>query len=240
MVLAAGRPDRLARRRGPPAACAAGRRRRAVPLPGARRGQPRPDLHGRHRHAATGACGRSWATRSNLAARVMGRAEPGQVLAAADLLDRTARRLRAHAGRAVHGQGQVRPGRAEVVGPARARPALDEPPPGPLVGPGARARGSAPRCGAARDGGRVMVELVGEPGIGKSRLVEATLAEADGLTVVAVAGGPYACTRPTARCARRCAGCSGCRRRRRPTSVVEPAARAPSPRSTRGWSRGCR
>ena len=41
-----------------------------------------------------------------------------------------------------------------------------------------------------------MIELVGEPGIGKSRLVAAVREEADGMNVLSIQGGPYAARTP--------------------------------------------
>ena len=75
----------------------------------------------------------------------------------------------------------------------------------PLVGR-ERELGTIRDALAARARGeRRVVELVGEPGIGKSRLVEAALAEAAGLRADQGRGRPLrrALAR-TARCTRRC------------------------------------
>ena len=108
----------------------------------------------------------------------MGKAQPGQMLATTAVLERSATRVRARAARAVHGQGQVHAdrGRERRADARRARVVVGhDAARRPRGGDGRAARGRPHRPSTAA--GRV-VDLVGEPGIGKSRLVEELLASA--------------------------------------------------------------
>ncbi len=132
---------------------------------------------------------------TNLAARVMGRGAPGEVVATEALLDHVdgvfdVRRLEPFTVK-----GKSHPVRAGVVGaPTGRRSSADHEL--PFVG---REREVAALTGAlesAKAGlGRVVV-VTGEPGIGKSRLVAESLLGDDGVPVLRVEGGRYSAATP--------------------------------------------
>lgn len=119
----------------------------------------------------------------NLAARVMAKAAPGQVLATTQVVERSATVFRTVQLAPFMVKGKSMPIHAaevgEIVGSRR-----DDRIEMPLVG---RAEELA-TLRAALDGARArtgtLVEVVGEPGIGKSRLVEELLADAADVVVV--------------------------------------------------------
>ena len=115
----------------------------------------------------------------NLAARLMARAAPGQLLATAEILDRSTRMFAFSSLPPFQVKGKAEPVHAFDVGaPLPNRPAP--------VQSAARLAGRDAEVAALREAldslrrgrGRV-VELVGEPGIGKSRLLAELLAMAD-------------------------------------------------------------
>ena len=106
------------------------------------------------------------------------------------------RRLRTDPGGAVQGEGQVRAraGRGRSALPparGRARPRTRSCPVGRE-----RLRTLRDALDAARTGERRVIELVGEPGIGKSRLVTAVREETTDMNVLPIEGGPYASRTP--------------------------------------------
>ena len=115
----------------------------------------------------------------NLAARLMAQAEPGEIYATADVLDRSASRFRTTELAPFTVKGKAAPVRAWSVGDvARARVRATRSL--PLVGRDAEVRTLEEALEGVRAGHGGLVEIVGEPGIGKSRLIEETLARAEG------------------------------------------------------------
>ena len=107
----------------------------------------------------------------NLAARVMGRASPGQLLATTGTLARSRTSFDTEPLAPFMVKGKAKPVEAASVGPARheARPHdVDL----PLVGREVEMGVLTGALDSARSRHGVVVELVGEPGIGKSRLVD--------------------------------------------------------------------
>jgi len=110
----------------------------------------------------------------NLAARVMARAEPGTILATADVLDRSNTLFDAVALEPFAVKGKAEPVKAWSVG--RAKGSRTQQAAGqrlPLTGRNTELGLIRKALGAARTGAGQLVEIVGEPGIGKTRLLEA-------------------------------------------------------------------
>ncbi|MEO5574683.1 MAG: tetratricopeptide repeat protein [Gaiellaceae bacterium] len=117
----------------------------------------------------------------NLAARLTARAEPGRVLATADVLERARTRFDATP-QPFFFKGKERPVIAYHVGEALGEK-VDEPQAElPFVGRAAELEALALAVNGARMRQQQLVELVGEPGIGKSRLVEELRKQALGFT----------------------------------------------------------
>ncbi len=135
----------------------------------------------------------------NLAARVMGRAGPGQLLATTSLLDGRDSGFTVTPVPAFSVKGKSKPVNAVVVGAAQwQRRRTDEDVP-PLVGRQAEIGRLRAALATARTGHGQVMEIAGPPGIGKSRLVDELLAKADELTLLVTcdryaAGTPYALT----------------------------------------------
>jgi len=133
----------------------------------------------------------------NLAARVMGRAGPGQLLATSSLLDGQDSGFAVTPVPPFSVKGKSKPISAVVVGAAqrpRRRPDADVP---PLVGRQAELGRLRAALATARSGAGQVAEIEGPQGIGKSRLADELLAAADGLTLLVncdryAAGTPYA------------------------------------------------
>ena len=131
----------------------------------------------------------------NLAARVMGHAEPGMVLATPAVLARTRDEFQRKAVEPFAAKGKSALVKASIVGAARGSRAPG-PAETPLVGRAAELAILDSAVEAARAGERRVVELVGEPGIGKSRLVTAVREKAAGMVVLGIQGGPYGARTP--------------------------------------------
>jgi class 3 adenylate cyclase/tetratricopeptide (TPR) repeat protein len=132
----------------------------------------------------------------NLTARVMSKAQPGQLLATTALLERLRDDFERTPVPPFRVKGKTEPVFAEAVGVARAARRSTSGRMSALVGREQELETLRTALAEVRAGANRVVELVGEPGIGKSRLVEATLAEAEGLRWARVAGGPYSAHSP--------------------------------------------
>ena len=132
----------------------------------------------------------------NLAARVMGKAPVGGVLATPEVLDRARDEFERTPVEPFMAKGKRLPVHAELVGAASAarRPAIATA--GELFGRDHELGVLREALGRARLGAREAVQLTGEPGIGKTRLLDAALAEADEFQVVRIHGGPYSAASP--------------------------------------------
>ncbi|HEY7732521.1 MAG TPA: tetratricopeptide repeat protein [Gaiellaceae bacterium] len=131
----------------------------------------------------------------NLAARLAARASPGEILATSNVLDR-ARRHYASEREPLLVKGKDRAVMAHHVGAPlgpREGPQIDMV---PLIG----REPELERLGAALEAARLrqqqVVELVGEPGIGKSRLLRELRGQALGFTQLAMAAEPYSSAVP--------------------------------------------
>jgi class 3 adenylate cyclase/predicted ATPase len=133
----------------------------------------------------------------NLAARVQGRAQPGQLLATTALLEGPDSGFHLTPVPAFSVKGKSKPVNAVLVGaPQRASRRRDADVP-PLVGRQAEIGRLREAMATARTGHGQIAEIEGPPGIGKSRLADELLARAEGLTLLVTcdryaAGTPYA------------------------------------------------
>ena len=131
----------------------------------------------------------------NLAARVMGKAEPGQILVTEAVLARSSIRFHVQTLEPFSVKGKTRPVNAYALGAAAGRKAIET---GDLPLVGREAELATLRQAlesATRRRGRV-VELVGEPGIGKSRLVNELLAGSLDMTVIVARCEMYEASTP--------------------------------------------
>ncbi|HET6918885.1 MAG TPA: AAA family ATPase, partial [Jiangellaceae bacterium] len=132
----------------------------------------------------------------NLAARLASHARSGSVLVAADVLDHTRRSYIVTDVPALNLKGRSRPTPTVELGQVveRRRP---EDPEDLLVGRDAELAILEAAVGQLADGRGAVVEVVGEPGIGKSRLVDEAVGRTAGIPVLgcdcerAGAGTPY-------------------------------------------------
>ena len=125
----------------------------------------------------------------NLAARVMGKAVPGQLLATAATLARSETAFVTEPLPPFLVKGKSQPVEAASVGPVRAGSGDGNEP--PLVGRSTEMAALRASLVAAREGQGRVVELVGEPGIGKSRLCRALVAEADDVVTLSAVCTEY-------------------------------------------------
>lgn len=125
----------------------------------------------------------------NLAARVMGKAAPGTVLATGAVLRAAGGHVRATPVPAFTVKGKALPVDAAVVTDVGARGGAV--PSSPLVGRDVELQQLTGLLDAARAGRGRVVELVGDAGTGKSRLAKELADRADGFLVLSAAGERY-------------------------------------------------
>ena len=106
----------------------------------------------------------------NLAARMMARAGHGEIIAAPAIVGRTRTRFDARPVEPFMVKGKKKPVNAVALGPATTARAIGAII--PLVGREQEMRLLTATLDAARDGRRAIVNLVGDAGMGKSRIVE--------------------------------------------------------------------
>ena len=133
----------------------------------------------------------------NLAARVMGRAGPGQLLATTSLFDGRDSGFHLTPLPPFSVKGKSKPVTAVVVGAAQRSARRSDPDVPPLVGRQAEIGRLRAALGTARTGHGQIVEIEGPSGIGKSRLAGELLTMADGRPLLVTcdrygAGTPYA------------------------------------------------
>jgi len=135
----------------------------------------------------------------NLAARLCGKAEPGEILTTNAVLDR-ARTLYTTDIRMLRVKGKALEIEAHVVGESLGTRAPDDHLTGTLVGRDDELQQLLDSLDAARGGTQQVVELVGPPGIGKSRLLAELNTRADnaGFERIVAATDPYSSGEPYA------------------------------------------
>ncbi len=133
----------------------------------------------------------------NVAARLMSRARPGQILASDAVIGQSRTTFATDTVEGLELKGKRQRVQARLVGPAQGtRP--HQGPRLPLVGRGAELEVLDRALAEARAGRGRVLELVGEPGVGKSRLVEELVERAAGFTVRQMAGEMYRAAIPYA------------------------------------------
>jgi class 3 adenylate cyclase/tetratricopeptide (TPR) repeat protein len=135
----------------------------------------------------------------NLAARLMAHAPPGRLYAAADVVERSATRFGVDRLEPLKLKGKARPVAAVGVGTPLARRGVDRVAERlPLVGRERELAALREALTAAARGEGRLVEVVGEPGIGKTRLLEELRAGAPGVRRLHVDCEPYTAAVPYA------------------------------------------
>jgi class 3 adenylate cyclase/tetratricopeptide (TPR) repeat protein len=130
----------------------------------------------------------------NLAARLMAKAEPGQLLTTDDVLERSRTRFDTVALEPFQAKGKTEPVQAYIVGSPlglKERSAS-----APLVGREQELSVLVEALDSARHYEGKIVELVAEPGMGKSRLIEELRANAEGVSVRSVQCEEYESATP--------------------------------------------
>ena len=129
----------------------------------------------------------------NLAARLMARAEPGTIVASPDVLSHSRTTFALTELEPFFVKGKAAPVHASFLGPvqegAHERTHTERL---PIVGREAELGTLRPLLAAARSGVGHLVELVGEPGIGKTRLLEAIEEEAEDFVLLPLSCELYA------------------------------------------------
>src|SRR5581483_10490232 len=132
----------------------------------------------------------------NLAARLMARAAHGEIIASTDVVERSPTRFACEALEPFMVKGKTNPIDAVSVGSIIGSSALDTTSVLPFLGRD-RELGILVRAGeAAARGEGQFAETVGEPGIGKSRLVDEMRSRLDGMRQLAATSEMYESTTP--------------------------------------------
>jgi class 3 adenylate cyclase/tetratricopeptide (TPR) repeat protein len=130
-----------------------------------------------------------------LAARLMARADPGQILAPPEVVERSPTRFAVRKVEPFAVKGRSTPVAALEVGPVEGVRPVQEARRLPLVGRERELAVLAAALAPVRAGFGTLVELIGEAGIGKSRVVE-ELRAAAGMTAVTTACDRYEASTP--------------------------------------------
>ncbi|MFN8187706.1 MAG: adenylate/guanylate cyclase domain-containing protein [Gaiellales bacterium] len=131
----------------------------------------------------------------NTAARIMGKAEPGQALATEDVLNRSRTTFELTPVGPFVLKGKAQPLPAFALGPVISRETRERHEL-PLIGREHEMSVLLEALASARQGVGRLVELIGEPGIGKSRLVEELRREAGEIELVVAACEQYESSTP--------------------------------------------
>ena len=132
----------------------------------------------------------------NLAARIMGRAGLGELLCAGDVMDRVRTDFERVELEPFAVKGKTELVHAQVIGESRGHLRVEREGELPLVGRRQEMAIIREALAGAHQGEGRIVELVGEPGIGKSRLMAAVKALPHGLPVFPVEAGRYSLATP--------------------------------------------
>lgn len=127
----------------------------------------------------------------NLAARLMGRASPGEVFASDAVVQRSRVTFATHVLEPFLVKGKVQPVQAHRLIAVDARPRVSTPQAHPLFGREKELRLLVDHLEGAVSGRGSCAEVVGVPGMGKTRLIEEVQSRADGFEVVGVVCDEY-------------------------------------------------
>jgi class 3 adenylate cyclase/tetratricopeptide (TPR) repeat protein len=134
----------------------------------------------------------------NLAARLMAAAGPGQILASESVLERSRTAFGTDALDPFHVKGKAKPVQAYSVGSVAGAKKGDGRVRIPLIGRDEEMTILLGSLESARGQAGRVVEIIGEPGIGKSRLVEELRDQAEGVLTLSLACELYAASTPYA------------------------------------------
>jgi len=132
----------------------------------------------------------------NLAARLMAKAAPGQILATPEVMSRSRSDFKTAAVAPFFVKGKAKPVEAVDVGDRVGARAVDPGADFPLVGRHDEMKIWHALVDSVRGGSGAVVELVGEPGVGKSRLVEEFRSNAQGMALLRASCEYYESSRP--------------------------------------------
>jgi class 3 adenylate cyclase/tetratricopeptide (TPR) repeat protein len=132
----------------------------------------------------------------NLAARVMAKATRGQLLAAAGVVDHCPATFETSALEPFLVKGKAKPVQAYAIGALTRSRRTDAAYDLPLTGRSEQVGTLVAALLSAREGNGRLVEISGDPGIGKSRLVDEVRNKAQGLVVLSVGCEPYQSSTP--------------------------------------------
>jgi class 3 adenylate cyclase/tetratricopeptide (TPR) repeat protein len=132
----------------------------------------------------------------NLSARLMGKAQPGQIVASRALLDNTATAFVTEPLEPFMVKGKRHPQHASLVGKRVLEEPRSERMRPPFIGREDELRALTDALGHARDGHGSCIELIGPPGIGKSRLLDELIDRANGIPSVRITCEPFQSDRP--------------------------------------------
>ena len=132
----------------------------------------------------------------NLAARLMGKAEPGQIVASAALLERTATPFETTELEPFMVKGKRQPQRASIVGDRLEGRGRTEQLRSPFVGRADEMAVLDAALASAISGLGSCVDLVGPPGIGKSRLVDEVLQQSRAVEHIRITCEPFQTSLP--------------------------------------------
>ncbi len=132
----------------------------------------------------------------NLAARLMAKATPGQVLATPEVLSRSGSRFDVTAVEPFYVKGKSKPVEAFDVGIRIGARVADAGARASLIGRKGEMEQWRHAVDAVRRGSGSVIEIVGEPGAGKSRLIEEFLTVAADIATLTVTGEYYDSSTP--------------------------------------------
>ena len=131
----------------------------------------------------------------NTAARVMAKAEAGQILSTEIVLNRSKTVFEATPIPPFAAKGKAEPVRASIVGPVIGT-REDERTALPLAGRDAELRALLDAVETTRAGHGMLVEMIGEPGIGKTRLLDEVVARSPDFRILRTRGEEYESATP--------------------------------------------